>query len=383
MALRTPATSRHFSAWTNPANGAVSHILTTRIAPVQQSFYYTHPAWTDDGRHLWFHAAFPPPGGRHAVPVLALVDFETDELRVFPETQLGSSRAWIDHATGQAYWCNNYEVWRRGPLPGDAAERVGAVPAELVRGLRLISLATHPTFTPDKSRFNLDLRLLRSDGVFVSIIGDMSVADGEFRLWCRTDGKNLDHALGCPNDPELQIIAHEYWDDALRRGEAFDGTLPYHRIWLARPGKELEPLLREPVSHSGHEWWDADGRHIWYLHYGVGVKKVSLATREETLVWPGSLSHAHSSRDGRLLVADAMALPDPADCRVHLREVASGREITLVDRGPLARELTQIIHLHPHPCFCLHDRYVCYTTTVHDRVDVALTEVAPLLETTR
>lgn len=34
--------------------------------------------------------------------------------------------------------------------------------------------------------------------------------------------------------------------------------------------------------------------------------------------------------------------------------------------------------IHPHPQFCLNDRYICYTTNVLGRVDVALTPVEAL-----
>lgn len=378
----SPETSPLFTPWINPANGIVSHVLTGRAAPVQQTFYYTHPSWSDDGRHLWFNAAFPPPGGRHATPVLGLVDFADNELRVFPETQMTSSRAWLDHATGEMYWGNNYDVWKRGPLASDRPARVATVPGRLVADLRLLHLATHPVFSADRSSFNLDLRLLRHDGAHVSLLGDVSLPDGEFRLWQRTDGRNYDHALFSPTDPDLQMFAHEYWADARLGGEPFDGAKPYHRIWLLRRGEQPEPLLRQPVSHSGHEWWDASGDFIWYLHYGVGVKKVSLATREETLVWPGRHSHAHSSRCGRYLVADRMDDPNVPDCHVVFRDTHTGKEVEIINRGPLAPDLTQCLHLHPHPQFCLHDRYVCYTTTIHDRVDVALVSVADLIART-
>src|SRR5690606_30452129 len=124
---------------------------------------------------------------------------------------------------------------------------------------------------------------------------------------------------------------------------------PYHRIWTIRRGEEARPLLRNPVSHSGHEWWSADGRHIWYLHYGVGVKQIDLATRAETLVWPADLSHAHSDRTGRYLVADRMDSPGNPDCHVIFRDTATGKEVEIVNRGPLAPHLTRCTHLHPHP----------------------------------
>ena len=257
---------------------------------------------------------------------------------------------------------------------------VGRFPADLVVG-RLALLATHPTFSADRRSLNIDARFILRDGTPVCYLGELPLDGSPFRLWQKIEGLYLDHGLFSPTDPDLQLIAHEYWQDHGHL-KPFDGATPYHRIWLVRRGQKAEPFLREPVSHSGHEWWSADGQHIWYLHYGVGVKKVSLATREETLVWPAHFAHAHSSACGRYLVADRMDRPSPSDCNVFFFDCVTGKQIEIVNRGPLAPHLTQCGHLHPHPQFCLHDRYVCYTTTIHDRVDVALVSVTDLITRT-
>jgi hypothetical protein len=380
--MHIPETSSLFTRWKNPSNGIESLVLTERAAPVQQSFYYTHPSFSADGRFLWLGCGFPPPGGMHAQQVLGVVDFVTNELRVYPETQFGSARPWLDHATGEVYWGAHLDVWKRGPLPDDTPVRVNTFPAALAKGLRLHNLSTHSTFSSDGRSFNIDARFFKHDGTPVSYIGDMPLDGSPFQLWQRTEGFNYDHGLFSPIDPDVQLFAHEFWSDGQRTGLPFDGNRPYHRIWLIRRGEKAAPLLQTPVSHSGHEWWDADGQHIWYLHYGVGVKKVSLATREETLVWPGALSHAHSSQCGRYLVADRMDDPGNADCHVLFRDTVTGKEVEIVNRGPLAPHLTKCTHLHPHPHFCLNDRYICYTTTVHDQVDVALVGTDDLIRRT-
>lgn len=380
--MHTPETSRLFTRWTNPANGVQSFILTERAAPVQQSFYYTHPSWSDDGRFLWLGCGFPPPGGRHAQQVLGVVDFERDEFRVYPETQFATARPWIDASTGEAYWGNHLEVWKRGPRADDIAVRVGAFPAELAAGEKLDRIATHPTFSADRRSVNLDARFIRPDGTRVTYVGDLPLDGAAFRLWQKIEGPIFNHGLFSPVDPDLQMLSQEYW--ASRQGsEPFDGARPYHRIWLIRRGEQARPLLRQPVSHSGHEWWDADGRHVWYLHYGVGVKRVDITSQEETLLWPGALSHAHSDRGGRFLVADRMDDSSHSDCHVLFRNTDTGKQVEIVKRGPLARHLTGCVHLHPHPQFCLGDRYLCHTTIVHDRVDVALVPVEPLKRLTR
>lgn len=380
--MHSPETSRLFTRWRNPSSDVESLVLTERAAPVQQSFYYTHPSFSDDGRFLWLGCGFPPPGGRHAQQVLGVADLERDELRVYPETQYPLTRPWIDAATGEAFWGNQLDFWKRGPLADDRAVRINSLPPSLLKGLRVTCLSTHPTFSADGKSFNIDIRALKTDGTPVSLLGDLPVDGSPFNLWQRTEGFSYDHGLFSPINPDLQLFAHEFWQDGERLGMPFDGAKPYHRIWLIRRGQPAEPLLDEPVSHSGHEWWDASGQHVWYLHYGVGVKKVALATRKETLVWPGNLSHAHASRCGRYLVADRMADPNAPECNVLFFDTVTRKQVEIVAHPALPAHATQCVHLHPHPQFCLQDRYICYTSLVHGRVDVALVSVKHLIEKT-
>lgn len=375
--MNTPENSKLFSAWSHSGSGLESFILTERVAPVQQTFYYTHPSFSADGRYLWLGCGFPPPGGKHAQQVLGVVDFEHDELRVYPETQFTSSRPMLDESTGEVYWCNHLDVWKRGPRAEEVAVRVNQFPAELARG-RLERLATHPTFSADRRTLNIDARFCLPDGKQVCYIGEMPLDGSPFRLWQQFENVTYDHGLFSPTEADVQMFAHEYWKD--QGDEAFDGLRPYHRMWRIRRGETARPILREPVSHSGHEWWDADGKHVWYVHYGVGVKKVHVSTGAETMMWPGALSHAHSDRSGRYLVADKMDDPGMPDCHVLFRDTETRREVTIVDSPPLTADRTQCVHLHPHPQFCLGDRYVCYTTTVHGRVDLALVRTDQLIQ---
>lgn len=377
----SPEDSGLFSRWTNPSNGVVSLVLSTRIAPVQQSFYYTHPSFSDDGRFLWLRVGHPPRGGSHSVQTLAVADLLTGELRAYPETQFPAESVMVDPRSAEVYWTNRFDVWKRGPFADDLAVRVGGFPEELGEG-RLALLATHPTFSADRRSLNIDARFIRGDGSPVCFIGELPLDGSPFELWQKVEGRYFDHGLFSPVDRNLQLIAHEFWQDAGRAGHAWDGCKPYHRIWLLRRGGEMEPLLKAPVSHSGHEWWSADGRRVYYVHYGVGVKSVDLATREDAMVWPGHLSHAHCDRTGRYFVADRMDEPGNPDCHVIFRDSVTGKTVGIVNRGPLAANLTRCTHLHPHPQFCLGDRYICYTTTVHDRVDVALAPVADLIART-
>lgn len=374
--MRTPETSKLFTRWTNPVNGVVSYILSERVAPVQQTPYFTSPSYTNDGRYLWFHAAWPPPGGRHAVPVMAVVDFELDEVRVYPETQHRSGRPAVDLNTGDLYWSNETDIWKRGPRADDVAVRVNRLPADLMNGRKTIErLATHFTLSADGKCLNLDAQI---GNEFLQ--GAIPLDGSPVEVWGRYT-RYHNHAQFSPTDPNLLLFAHEYWKEPANG--KFDGSVRYHRLWILRKGGEAEPLLKAPVTHSGHEWWDADGQSVWYVHYGVGIKRVDLATRKETVIWPGRFSHGQTDRTSRYLTADWMLDPHRPDCIVYFYDRETKMQVEIVRRGPLADELTQITHLHPHPHFVCGDRYICHTTTVHDRVDVALVPTAPLREMTR
>ncbi len=367
--MQTPETSRLFTRWTNPASGVETFILTERPASVQRHFYYTNRGFTDDGRFCWLSCEFVPPGGRLAVPVLGVIDFERDDLRVYHDTQHTSS-PFIDPATGDAYFTSGMELWKRGPQAGDRPIRINRLPDDVMVGRKLDRLATHLTLSADGKSVNFDTR---SNGR--SLIGDIPLDGLPPRIWTELTGF-YNHAQFSPTDSDLLLLAHDVWQDDPT--VPFDGQHRYHRMWTLRRGEEAKPVLSQPVTHSGHEWWDADGEHVWYVHYGVGVKKVNVASQVEQNLWPGRLSHAFTDRTSRYLVADMMADPRVSDCHVEFRDTKTSAKAELVNRPPLAAHLTQCGHLHPHPQFCCNDRYICYTTTVHDRVDLAFANVHDL-----
>ncbi|HSI84121.1 MAG TPA: hypothetical protein VK970_10090 [Candidatus Methylacidiphilales bacterium] len=372
--MKSPETSRLFTRWRNPASGVESLILSERLAPVQKSLYYINRSFTNDGRYLWVSCMFVPKGGRLVNPVYGVVDFERDEFRLCHETQSPATAA-VDLSTGELYWINGLDIWKRGPLPEDEPIKVNRIPLEISRHRYPEQIATHMTFSADGKSLNLDARFFRE-----CYIGEIPLDGSPVRVWEQLPGV-YNHAQFSPTDPNMILFANEYWQQ--NTDIPFDGSRRYHRMWVIRRGEGARPVLNEPVTHSGHEWWDADGRHVWYLHYGIGVKKVVVATGEETLVWSGNYSHSHSDRASRYLVSDAMADPVISDCHVVFYNNATGKTVEVVNRPPLDPKLVQCGHLHPHPQFCMNDRYICHTTTVHDRVDIALVPTDQLMERTQ
>lgn len=66
--------SKNFSPWIDPKCKVRSYILTKRVAPLQQSFYFVNPSMTRDARYLWFYCAFPPGGDANFGRTLAVIE---------------------------------------------------------------------------------------------------------------------------------------------------------------------------------------------------------------------------------------------------------------------------------------------------------------------
>ena len=62
MTLPDLTASAAFRPWTDPESGITSYLLHDRVAPLQQSFYFTNRSFSEDGAYLWFYCAHPPGG---------------------------------------------------------------------------------------------------------------------------------------------------------------------------------------------------------------------------------------------------------------------------------------------------------------------------------
>lgn len=203
-------------------------------------------------------------------------------------------------------------------------------------------------------------------------------------IWREFD-RCYNHGQFSPADPDLQLINQDSAVDPLT------GDCPNYenRMWLARRDGGAAPIFADASASGaamhGHEWWAADGRHVWYIHYGRGVMRVDpfKSTPVPELIWASdTVSHAHTDATESYVVADFQPGAATGISKVVFYNRKTGREAVIVSQMPYPSDALRPYHVHPHPQFCLKDRYICYTTLVRGRVDVALIPVESLIALT-
>lgn len=365
MTLPDLTASAAFRPWTDPESGITSYLLHDRVAPLQQSFYFTNRSFSEDGAYLWFYCAHPPGGNSYEGRSLGVYDVFEEQLRWFPETQFRDASPMV--GPGGVYWCWEYTVYRRGPNANDQTEVVNAVPEKVHRMRSGERLATHLTLSADGRELFLDASLGREWAC-----GSLPVDGGDFETW-QTFDRCYNHAQFHPTDSNLVLLAQDYWDDvASGKRHSYD-----NRMWLLRRGAEATPIYREP-RRVGHEWWADDGDHVWYVDYNAGTEKVNIHTGESTNVWPAGTMHSHADTTSRYLVGD-INLQETSEFRVAFYNTDTQRQVEIVTRMP---QIEPRYHVHPHPQFCAGGRWIVYTSTVHGCSDVAVVPMAALLAAT-
>ena len=367
-----PEESGLFEKWQDPTSGVTSWILKERIAPVQQSFYFTNPSMSADGRYLWFYCAFPPAGDAGDGRTMAVVDFAEDRVTYCPETMFSDASPYVDPDTGDVYWCSGFSVYRRSPDADAKAELVNSIPEEVHKG-RIFGggLATHLTRSVDGREFLMDSNFGRE-----WIVGSLPLDGGDFQVW-QTFDRCFNHAQFSPIDPDFALIAQDRWVD-VATGEGGDY---FNRIWTIRRGEEAKPVYPEENQY-GHEFWDKDGKHIWYVDYGDCTYRVRLSDSKTEKVWARGNCHTDCSSGSRYMVGDidTYAWSDRG-CKVGFYNRDTGREVNVVSDLP-CWSLGLQYHIHPHPQFCAGDEFVVYTTTVNGPGDVAFCRTSELVDAT-
>lgn len=393
MAMFTLETSKHFKKYVDES-GVVTYILTTRIAPVQQGFYYTNPCMTSDGRYLWFWGTYPPSNTK----ICAVLDFETDEITVHNETT-GAGIPLLDTDNGDLYFCLGGSLYKIRPDKTDEWKVIATAGAvfksvfdrfeanlqgdEPCAGVS----ATHLLWTKDKKTVLIDTQY-RVNGTKV---GSLDIETGKFTFWTDVHGRIYNHGAICPTDPDLGMVNEDFWTDAITGKYNLirtleDGTIC--RIVLVRRNGEVEIVPPMFKTRATHEWWADDGKSFYSVDMTMGLCRYTLEDKKWELRVPGKAWHGHASKDERYYVSD-IDLVDQCyrgcESRVRFYNYETKKDVFIITYNPAwnAPDKQNSFHMDPHPSFSCDDKYICHTTTVDGHIDVALTPTEQLIEMTK
>ena len=382
--MKTPETSKHFVKYTDPDSGIDSWYLKPgTIAMNQQTFYFTNPSMSKDGRYLWFYCMFSMTDSKS----LAVLDFQTDEVHYFPETKGCSFSAMVDQDNGEVYWADSKKgIFHRSPDPQKEAVKICGIPDNFPKGEKIYQLVCHLTFNPSKTKLFLDSRV---DNHF--FCGTVEIATGKYTKWLDLDFM-YNHAQYNPVREEPVFLCKEYYYDhehpekgriSIPRGK--DGI--YERLWLLTSKDGLKRLTPygEKEGYATHEWWSASGRYLYYCT-GKGVACYDLDKDEHRIIVPLRATHAHSDRTDHYFAYDTSVGKWYRGCSwaVHFYNVDTKKQVDIVTVIPAynTKEKESKLHPDPHPQFVASDRYIASTFNRDGKMTALLTPVKPLMEKT-
>jgi hypothetical protein len=372
-----PDLSKFFTPYKDPQNGATSYILTTKVAPVQQGFYFVNSSFTKDNRFLWFYCGFPPAGSHRIGRSLGVIDFEKQTINHYPETAFINCSPLVCDKTGGIYWATTKCICYRGPQPKDAVQIVAKLPEELYGERAVKQVATHLTLSPNEKELFLD-----SQAGHNFFAGTVNIETGLFHLWQKFE-RLYDHGQFCPIDDNLALLAQENMLD-MHTGV----KTPYEdRLWLLRRDGSFKPIFPTKTKVT-HEWWDTDGKHVYAINNskqfdGPAIIRVDPQTAKVENVWKGQYWHAHDFDHGRLFIADKHHLTGfyrGCPSSVYFIDVAAGKEKTIISLSPEHHSLGSVYHIDPHPRFSPDGTMTVFTVTVRAEVDVAVAFTDELLK---
>ncbi len=376
--MKTPETSRLFEKRTDPVSGVEHYLLTHKITPLQQGFYFCNDCMTRDGRWLWFHVWIFDA----QIRLLGVIDFESDEMYYFEDTVFDNASPYVDVETGEVYFAYKNRIYKHAPTPGSRAELVAVIPVEGT----LRNLATHLTRSPDKKEFFLDIHV----GNGTTYAGTVNIENGTFTKWA-DNPFFTNHGQINPVNPDLALAAYDYYSDFFT-GERYlipsDENGNYLRLWtIARDGTRT--TYPPHNQFATHEFWSADGKKIYYENFN-GIHRIHLETGEHINVHACCAWHAFASRDEKYLVYDAKKTSEEEFWRggptsVRFVNTENDKEIEIASYLPASatRENQSPYHPDPHPRFVGNEKYVLYTTSEMGGLDIAMASTAHLIEMSR
>ncbi len=354
----------HFSAWTDPASGVRSYILTHRLAEVQKSLYFQTPSIKGASQWLWFQALHPP-GNTWLLGVVSL-DPEHPEIRLFPGSPL-SGNPWVERDGESCVAPVDDGLYRF--YPDGSYEQIFRFPEEERAGRHLFSLTTTLDVTCDDRYYLLSTHVGNR-----WMMGCVDRQSGDYAKRAEFGTAHI-HCFCSPTDPNLFAVNQNHWRDPITgiKNEM------HVRMWLmSLDGSRYEPLYGDlcfnRTAKGCHEWFGPDGSFYW-CDYEQGIWKSGTdAQRSRELIWPRPSWHGQIDPSGRYLAADIRPYTwNP--CQVYLFDTQTRQDIAIASDLPKPRVPPgkwRAWHLDPHPHFSGDGSLLIYSSSAYDQNSVAL-----------
>lgn len=365
--------SRHpfFTEWRDPASGAVSYILTERVAPVQFSFYFTNTSVSSDGEYLWFYVAFPPAPGLFLARVA--LDPEKTDIKWFPQSQFQVRSPMLKHDGSGVYFFSGTQLVF---MDNDGNTKIiGCVPQEYIANRYVFRLATHLSLSADGRYFLVDGDV--GNDCFIAL---MDAGSGEFKVLHEFPYLH-NHALFSPVNPRQFLLPRDW------RRNCITGKYEFmeHRLWVM----DIDQTYYSPLcpdlweskhTNTAHEWWSSDGL-VCFIDYAKGVFECNPDTKEIFHVWRRPLCHAQSTCGRRYFCADQTPYcwNDEQPLKILFYDRANDKEYEIASALPPPVLPRDPYHLDPHPHFSPDGSMVVYMTTALNNVDVAISPAKQFL----
>lgn len=320
--------------------------------------YFTYDSFSADSRYALVDVQF-------ADKWRYLYSFDFREMKLVPlETEHLTQNQVVCPKTGNVYYQTIDAVWMTN-LKGGKPRKICDIPEKWAPGIGFSVNADETLLLGGNTDVEKPVaRALKADQLHngPNVLFTVNIRSGEVKVVHRANAW-LGHVQFSPVDPDLLMFCHEgNW-------EAVD------RIWLMSLGKN-EPRIAykrtEPREIVGHEFWQPDGKAIWFQQSfradparGGFLSSMDLATGKVTQYKiPKGFGGIHEtwSPDGTFMVADGSgkAKTGPEKylslLRVKDGQIAGKHLVSLQDND---------YAIEPNPHVSPDNKWVIFTATLH------------------
>lgn len=334
--------------------------------------YFTYNTFSADSRYALIDAQFADKWR-----YLYTFDFQESKVQPLVTDKLTYGQA-VHPKSGNVYYLADHAAWVV-PLTGGTPKKICDIPKRYYVGVGLTvnadeSLLLSGSVDSDPSVMRKGSAAEINNGP--NVLYTIDLKSGEFKVIHR-DNRWFGHVQFSPTDPDMCMFCHE-------------GTWgKVDRIWFINPSKshdengEVKSNARiafhrtEAREMAGHEFWQPDGKAIWFQHsYPARSKDANFLTKMDVetgktinYTVPRGFGGIHEtfSPDGTFMVADGSAPKGinkgPGKYLSKLTIPTDGSTTLIGEHLATLQENDYTVEPNPH--VSPDNRWVIFTATLH------------------